>query len=98
MNFVLILSCPFSIQGKEPYLCDFIKILGLYLDIFKPISFKPNMMMETTSLHCDISLDDLDLHSRSQLYEKSKTFVPICLQISQSIRVKFSMLPQPIVY
>ena len=45
-----------------------------------------------------ISLDDLNLHSRSQLYEEKKnpTSVSIFLEISQRIWMKFSMLPQPV--
>ena len=34
-------------------------------------------MIKITGLHFDTSLDDLDLHSRLQLYEKSKTFMCI---------------------
>ena len=46
-------------------------------------------------LHFDNSLDDLDLHSRPQLYEKLKILVSIFLQTNVSIWMKFSMLPQP---
>ena len=48
------------------------------------------------TLHFDASLDDLDFHSRSQLYEKSKTSVPIISQISRSAWMKFSVLPKPV--
>ena len=42
MNLIFILSCLFNIQGKEPYLYDFIqkkkkKDFGFNLDIYKPI-------------------------------------------------------------
>ena len=36
MNLILVLSCPLSIQGRQPYLCDFVKMkvrIGLYSDI-----------------------------------------------------------------
>ena len=52
------------------------------------------MIIQTTALHLDISLNDLDLHSVSQLYEKSKTLVPLFSQICVLIRMKLSMLPQ----
>ena len=48
------------------------------------------------ALHSDISLDDFDLHSKSHLYEKSKTSVPIFMQIWIPIWMKFSALPQPV--
>ena len=35
MNLILILSSPFNIQGREPYLYDFLKKndFGLYSDV-----------------------------------------------------------------
>ena len=43
MNLILILSFPSDIQGREPFLYDFIKKknsnVGLYSDICRPISF-----------------------------------------------------------
>ena len=50
--------------------CD----IGLHLDINGPISFRFRVIIETTKLHFDTSLDDLELHLRSQLYGKSNTF------------------------
>ena len=47
-------------------------------------------------LDYNISLDDLDLHSRSQLDRKSKPLVSIFSQIYLLIRLKFGMLPQPV--
>ena len=47
-------------------------------------------------MHFDISLDDFDLRSRSQLYEKSKTSVSIFLEILQSIWIEFSMYLQSV--
>ena len=47
-------------------------------------------------LSFDISLEDLDCHSRSQLYEKSKTLVFIFSEISQWIWMEFNLLPQPV--
>ena len=43
INLILILSQPFSIQGREPYFYDFVTKnfkAGLYSDIYRPISFK----------------------------------------------------------
>ena len=71
MDFILILSCPFYVQKREPYRhlqCDFFQTWYDDRDHY--------------ALHFGISLDDLDLHSRAQLYEKSKTPVSIFSQIS----------------
>ena len=82
VNLILILFyfCPFSIQGREPYLCDFIrKPLALAdMQTFTD-QFLSNLICwwRPLSSAFDISLDDLDLHSRSQLYEKSNTLVSI---------------------
>ena len=68
MNLKLILNSCFSIQGREPYLYDFIKInfyIGLYSKIYWPISFQLGLMIEITKLY---SLNDLNLHSRLQLF------------------------------
>ena len=40
--------------------------IGVYLDIYNPIYFELDMIIETTGLFIDISLNNLDLHSRSQ--------------------------------
>ena len=45
------------------------------------------------ALHYNISLDDLDHHSRSQSYEISKAWVFIFFK---SILMKLCMLPQPV--
>ena len=53
------LFCPFSIQGREPYLCHFVnskKKISLYSDIYKPASFKLGMMIEITKLSVLISV------------------------------------------
>ena len=52
---------------------------GMYSGICRQISFNLSAMMETTrpSIHFDVILDDFDIHSRSQLYEKSRTSVSI---------------------
>ena len=39
-------------------------------------------------------MGDLDLHSKSQLHEKPKTFVSIFSQIEVLVCMKFSMLSQ----
>ena len=49
-----------------------------------------------SALQFDISLDDLDIYLRCQLYGKSTTSVSIFSQISKTIWMAFSMLPQPI--
>ena len=51
--------------------------------IYKPISFELGMTIETTNLNIFyINLVDLHLHSKSQLYDKSKTSLSIFLEIS----------------
>ena len=47
-------------------------------------------------LYFDISLNDLDFHSRSQLFDNPKTSVYIFMEISQLILMDFSMWPQPV--
>ena len=96
MHFILILSRPFHIQGKEPHLRDFIEKnfdIGMYSDVYKPVSFRLGTVIETIdfqtwyndrnnyALDFNTSLDDLDLHARSQSYEKLKSLVSIFLQI-----------------
>ena len=65
MYLILVLSCPFNIQGREPNLSAFTeKKKGLYSDIYRPISFRLVMMIGTTKLYILMSvLDDLDLYS-----------------------------------
>ena len=64
-------------------------------DIYRLISFKHGLMIETAKLdlHFDVSLDDPDLHTRSQLYDKSQTSVSI---YTESVWMKLRMLPQPV--
>ena len=66
MNLMLIfiLSCPFNIEGREPYFCDFFKKKNLNIGLHS------NIYTITTPS----DMEDLDLYSRSQLYEKSKHF------------------------
>ena len=48
MNLILILSHLFSIQRREFYKSDFVKEkfnIGLYSDIYWPVSFKIGMML-----------------------------------------------------
>ena len=54
MNFIRILFCPYSIEGREPYLCDFVEKnfnIGLYSDIYRPVSFKLCVMMKSFKLY-----------------------------------------------
>ena len=49
MNLILILSHPFNTQGREPCLCYFIENnfkVGLYSDIYRPISVKLGILIE----------------------------------------------------
>ena len=59
MNLILVLSCQFSILGRETYLYDFVKKnfnVGLCSDNKRLVSFKFGMMMETTKLYILISV------------------------------------------
>ena len=58
MNLIFILSCLFNIQGKEPYLYDFIKKKRLWLQFrhLQTYSFKLRMMIKTTKLNILISV------------------------------------------
>ena len=61
MNLILILSHPFSIQGREPNSCDFIekrkKInVFLYSDIYGSVSFRLGLMIKITKLYILISV------------------------------------------
>ena len=97
-KLILILSHLFNIHGREPYWYDFAETnfnFGLYSDIYRPISFKLRTMIENTKLHFYVSLDDLYLHSRSQLYEKSKP-VSIFSEMLLMTWMKLIMLPQPV--
>ena len=54
MNLIHIWYHPFSIQGRAPYLYDFVRKtfnVGLYSDICRPVSFKLGLMTETTQLY-----------------------------------------------
>ena len=53
MNSIVILSCSISMQGIEPYSCDFVKTknrfnIKLYVDIYRLLSLKPGMIIVTT--------------------------------------------------
>ena len=96
MKPILIWSHPFNIQGRDSYICDLKKKKkkgGLYSGIYRLISFKLGMT-GTTKLYILMSLDDLDLHSRSELYDTSKALVSIFSKILQFDR--FSVLPQSV--
>ena len=53
INLILILSCPFSIQWREPYKISFFKKskVGLYSDTYRPNSFKLDLIIEITILY-----------------------------------------------
>ena len=53
MSLILILSCVTNIVAREPSLCNFSQTkiyVGLHWDIYQPISFIRDMMIETTEL------------------------------------------------
>ena len=60
MNLRLILPCPFNVQGRKPYLymISFEKNINvrLFSDIYRLISFKLCMMIETTEQYILISV------------------------------------------
>ena len=89
VSSIICYKVPLFIWG----LFDFLNAVyaDLYSDVCRRISFKLGMMIWTASM----ILDDFDLHSRSQLYEKSKTLVSIFWEILPSIWLKFSIQPQP---
>ena len=64
--------------------------------LFRPISSKLDMMIEPLNFICYISLCELDVYSRSQLYKKSKTYVNIFLEISWPIWIRFSVLRESV--
>ena len=69
---------------------------NLHSDIYRPISFKFGMVIDSVELYTfDASLDDLGLHSDSQLYKKSKTSTFICSKFTQSVVMKYGMLSYP---
>ena len=55
--------CMISIQGRELNFADFIKNMfetGWRSDTYRPISLELGTMIDTTDLHFDISLNDID--------------------------------------
>ena len=59
MNLILCLCRPFNIQGRKSYLYDFSTKkfnIGLYLDIWRPLSFKCGITIGTTELYIFISV------------------------------------------
>ena len=76
---------------RELCLDDFIREknpfnTGLCSGIYTPVCFKlGNDDRHYYSVYFDISLNELGLHSRSQIFEKSKTSALICLQIPELI-------------
>ena len=68
MYFMLLLSGSINIQGREHYLFDFIEKNPTFKVGFEIIQLQINFFH--TWLDFDASLDDVNLYSRSQLYEK----------------------------
>ena len=58
LNFILILVRPFSIEGRKPYLYDFINFVYHWL-VFRHLQsdfFKHDAMIGTTKLYISISV------------------------------------------
>ena len=54
MNFMLFSSRPVNVHGGESYLCDLVKntcSADMDLDIYRQISFKLGVMIETNELY-----------------------------------------------
>ena len=82
MKIILILSHPFNIQGREPFLCDFIKKrITLACIQSGLISFKLGLMIRTVKLYL-VRSDSMTFtfYSKSQFSEKLKTFMSIFWQ------------------
>ena len=83
--FLFVVFLPWFIytQGRPHNFGDFAKILykiGLRFEAYELVSFKLGMKPEMPkALHFDTSMNDLDLHSRSQGYEKFRTHAVIVL-------------------
>ena len=75
-----------NIQGRESFIGEFMNNtfnIGLPSDTFEPVSFKLVIITDTTKIiKFDTSCNDLDLHSRSQGYEKSR----ICAELYSSVK------------
>ena len=67
--------------------------VGLYSNVQTGLCQTWHDSRDCRALHFDVYLDDQSLHSRSQLYEKSKTSLCIFSEILQSMWMEFSMLP-----
>ena len=51
--------------GFFVFFCCFLNNIGSHSDVYRPVSFKPGLTIESNQiLHVHISLDDLDLLSR----------------------------------
>ena len=98
LMFIFLIQSIFK-ELTPSYVISFTKNnVGLFSDICDPMYLAESWCggWDYSTLHFETSLDDLDLRSRSQLYKKSQTSVPIFSQISQWTWMKFSMLPQPV--
>ena len=68
--------------------------VGLHSDSHGVVSFKLDMMIDTTTLYSvDTSLNDLGLHSRSRSDEEAGTSALIFSHISRLISMNLFMLP-----
>ena len=98
MILVRISSHLINIQGREHYLhCLNIFTDLVYLDIYRLISFRLGIMIENTKPYLFIlvwmAVTFIQGHGCTQ---KPKPAVPMFLQISESVWIKVSILPQPV--
>ena len=104
MKLIFILSCLICIQGREPNLNEFIPQNSRLLFGHSQTSFfccccccKLEILIETMQLFILMPvLVTVTFNFGLQLHKKSKTATLISLQISQSICMKLSTLPQPV--
>ena len=104
MKLILILSCVFNIQGKESYMYDSVIEsfnVGLYSDIYRSVSFRLGMVIETTKVYVLISVWMIFTFIQGNSCikkKKKKTLVSIFSQIWVLVWMKFSMLRQPVLF
>ena len=68
-------------------------MVALHFDIFLLICLKVSVMKDIGTLQFDRAFSGHNLHSSSQFYEKANTSALIFLIVSQSVLIKFTMLP-----
>ena len=88
-------------QGREPYLCDFVKKkkkkkkhfnVGLYSSIYRAISFK----LDTKLYIFMLVWMTLTFIQGNSCFEETETWVSVFSESLLLIWIKFCMLPQPV--